>query len=153
MALLRAHSSYRHARRRSFASQRVWYTPSLLLRNTEPYYSWLPIEPLSYCITHTQCRVLICDPERSAVIQPVVDDLAASGVAGFLVFGDTVEVNAQWAGMQSCSSVVQRFSKETDNAILEGGHDYLDVDVQPEDNCAVMFTSGEFIHEMHFLAS
>ncbi|KAL1759440.1 hypothetical protein FB107DRAFT_205000 [Schizophyllum commune] len=104
--------------------------------------AWLPIEPLSYCITHTQCRVVICDPERSAVIQPVVDDLAASGVAGFLVFGDTVEVNAQWAGMQSCSSVVQRFSKETDRAILEGGHDYLDVDVQPEDNCAVMFTSG-----------
>ncbi|KAL1696350.1 hypothetical protein GGG16DRAFT_85497 [Schizophyllum commune] len=104
--------------------------------------AWLPIEPLSYCITHTQCRVLICDHERSAVIQPVVDDLAASGVAGFLVFGDTVDVNAQWAGMQSYSSMVQRFSRETDKLILEDGHDYLDVDVQPEDNCAVMFTSG-----------
>ncbi|KAL1717443.1 hypothetical protein EV715DRAFT_292324 [Schizophyllum commune] len=104
--------------------------------------AWLPIEPLSYCITHTQCRVVICDPERSAVIQPVVDDLAASGVNGFLVFGDTVDVNAQWAGMQSYSSVVQRFSRETAEAILEDCNDYLDVDVQPEDNCAVMFTSG-----------
>ncbi|KAL1735481.1 hypothetical protein EV714DRAFT_243537 [Schizophyllum commune] len=104
--------------------------------------AWLPIEPLSYCITHTQCRVLICDTERSAVIQPVVDDLAASGVTGFLVFGDTVDVNAQWAGMQSYSSVVQRFSKETDKDILADGNDPLDVDVQPEDNCAVMFTSG-----------
>ncbi|KAI4526440.1 acetyl-CoA synthetase-like protein [Schizophyllum commune Loenen D] len=104
--------------------------------------AWLPVQPLSYCITHTQCRVLICDPERSVVIQPVVDDLAASGVTGFLVFGDTVDVNAQWAGMQSCSSVVQRFSMETDEAILEDGNGFLDVDVQPEDNCAVMFTSG-----------
>ncbi|KAI5824342.1 acetyl-CoA synthetase-like protein [Schizophyllum commune Tattone D] len=104
--------------------------------------AWLPVKPLSYCISHTQCRVVICDPERSAVIQPVVDDLAASSVAGFLVFGDTVDVNAQWAGMQSYSSMVQRFSKEIDEAILADGHDYLDVDVQPEDTCAVMFTSG-----------
>ncbi|KAL1661644.1 hypothetical protein GGF50DRAFT_105003 [Schizophyllum commune] len=104
--------------------------------------AWLPVKPLSYCISHTQCRVVICDPERSAVIQPVVDELAASSVTGFLVFGDTVDVNAQWAGMQSYSSVVQRFSKITDKSILEDGNDYLDVDVQPEDNCAVMFTSG-----------
>ncbi|KAL1673407.1 hypothetical protein EV122DRAFT_294177 [Schizophyllum commune] len=104
--------------------------------------AWLPVEPLSYCITHSQCRVLICDPERSAIIQPVVDDLAAGGVSGFLVFGDTVDVNAQWAGMQSYSSVVQRFSRETDKSILEDGNGFLDVDVQPEDNCAVMFTSG-----------
>ncbi|KAL1748754.1 hypothetical protein HDZ31DRAFT_28730 [Schizophyllum fasciatum] len=97
--------------------------------------AWLPIESLYYCVTHTHCRILICDPERAAVIQPAVDALAASGVSGFLVFGETIGTNAQWAGMQGYSAVAQRFSG---GPLVDCGGD----DVHPEDHCAVMFTSG-----------
>lgn len=98
--------------------------------------AWLPADPLCFCVTHTQCRVVICDVERAAMIEPAIDTLAGSGVAGFIVLSDEVDINVRWAGMQSYGAVAQRFAATAD------AEREIEVDVQPEDNCAVMFTSG-----------
>lgn len=98
--------------------------------------SWLPLEALSYCLTHTECRLIILDPERADQLEPIATKLSAgAGTMAFVVL-ESHEGKGQWRGMQTWVSVVDNYNGETAH-ILEQGPNIL-----PEDNATIIFTSG-----------
>ncbi|KAG5651769.1 hypothetical protein H0H81_007522 [Sphagnurus paluster] len=97
---------------------------------------WLPLAPLRYCLAHTDCKIIIMDPERAERLAPVASDLMRdTAVMGFLVF-DNHGDSRHWHGMDSFSTVLRRYRG--------GVEDILSIDpkISPEDNAAIMFTSG-----------
>lgn len=96
--------------------------------------SWLPIDPLLHCITHTQSKVVVLDVERMDRISHALQGLRMSGVTGILVF-DSTGRTANWDGVVSWSSAM-RSAEGTSHILSE------DPEVQSEDNATIIFTSG-----------
>ncbi|KAK0243596.1 hypothetical protein EDD85DRAFT_804503 [Armillaria nabsnona] len=95
--------------------------------------AWLPLEPLTFCIVHTQPRLLIVDAERTAVLAPAVDKTCAeAGIAAVLV----LHPNRIPAGMESYHTAIDKY----DGSYKDIFKDYPMI--SPEDNAAIMFTSG-----------
>lgn len=105
--------------------------------------SWLPLEPLRYCLSHTGCKLIILDTERANLIEPATSDiLRDTAAAGLLVF-DSHEGKGLWEGINCFHAAVQDYNGDVGD-ILAGDSNLL-----PEDNAAIMFTSGECI--LYFL--
>ncbi|KAF9012884.1 acetyl-CoA synthetase-like protein [Hymenopellis radicata] len=94
--------------------------------------AWLPIEPLKFCVIHTQCRLLVVDAERAELLAPIVDSITTEASAtGVLILRPT----SIPAGMESYHDAVEKHTASHD--VLNGYPT-----IAPEDNCAIMFTSG-----------
>ncbi|KAF8900517.1 long-chain-fatty-acid-CoA ligase [Mucidula mucida] len=94
--------------------------------------AWLPIEPLKFCVIHTQCRLLVVDAERAELLAPIVDSITteASGTGVLILRPTSIP-----AGMESYHDAVEKHTASHD--VLNGYPT-----IAPEDNCAIMFTSG-----------
>ncbi|KAF9566756.1 long-chain-fatty-acid-CoA ligase [Agrocybe pediades] len=96
--------------------------------------AWLPLKPLSHCLAHTQCKLIILDPERADVLQSEVSRMCReSQVQGFLVF-DLKDNTRRWEGIMS-------FGESLDGYHMDGLDKTYD-SIVPEDNATVIFTSG-----------
>ncbi|KAF8070124.1 hypothetical protein FPV67DRAFT_1003106 [Lyophyllum atratum] len=98
--------------------------------------AWLPLEPLRYCLSHTECKVIILDCERADRLAPAASDILRDTAAtGFLVL-DNHEGGRRWQGMSSFSSVVDQYRGNVADILA------TDPQILPEENAAIMFTSG-----------
>ncbi|KAK0462280.1 uncharacterized protein EV420DRAFT_1304387 [Desarmillaria tabescens] len=95
--------------------------------------AWLPLEPLTFCLVHTQPRLLVVDAERADVLAPAIDKTCAeAGIAAVLVLHPKVIP----PGMENYHDAVDGYLGP-----------YKDIftnypEISPEDNAAIMFTSG-----------
>jgi long-subunit acyl-CoA synthetase (AMP-forming) len=94
------------------------------------------LEPLSHCLAHTQCRLVILDPERAERLQDVVSRMyQETDVEAMLVF-DLKDSRPIWEGM--------RYFEETLREYFSDGMHILTspVSILPEDDATLIFTSG-----------
>ncbi|KAK0207498.1 hypothetical protein IW262DRAFT_1530175 [Armillaria fumosa] len=95
--------------------------------------AWLPLEPLTFCLVHTQPRLLVVDAERADILAPAIDKTCAeAGIAAVLVLHP--------------KGIPQRMESYHD-AVDKYLGAYKDIftnypTISPEDNAAIMFTSG-----------
>ncbi|KAK0435717.1 hypothetical protein EV421DRAFT_1908415 [Armillaria borealis] len=95
--------------------------------------AWLPLEPLTFCIVHTQPRLLIVDAERAEVLAPAVDKTCAeAGIAAVLV----LHPKRIPRGMENYYTAIDEY----DGSYKDIFKDYPII--SPEDNAVIMFTSG-----------
>lgn len=102
------------------------------------------MEPLRFCLSHTECKLIILDTERADTLEPAASNIMRDTAAiGFLVF-DSHEGKGFWRGMSCFRTVVQQFN----GPVL----DILEADPQmlPEDDAAIMFTSGASLSRISF---
>ncbi|GLB37044.1 putative AMP-binding enzyme C-terminal domain [Lyophyllum shimeji] len=98
--------------------------------------AWLPLEPLRFCLSHTDCRVIILDPERAARLAPAIPDIIRETAAAGILVLDAFEGSRRWKGMDSFSAVVGQYCGDVADILFE------DPQIVPEDNAVIMFTSG-----------
>ncbi|KAG7442441.1 long-chain-fatty-acid-CoA ligase [Guyanagaster necrorhizus] len=97
--------------------------------------AWLPLEPLQHCIAVTKCKLILVDPERANVIEPIIDRLKDMvGASGCIVMEEH-EGKGVWTGMENFGTI---FSRSLANP--ESGLD--DPQITPEDEATIVFTSG-----------
>ncbi|KAJ8489092.1 hypothetical protein ONZ45_g13711 [Pleurotus djamor] len=98
--------------------------------------AWLPTDPLRYCLEHTECRLILLDPERADLLESVASDIATkAGTQGFLVF-DSLDGKGYWEHMHCLNEALDAFTMDGSRSAKPT------VDVSPEDNATIMFTSG-----------
>ncbi|KIK68183.1 hypothetical protein GYMLUDRAFT_191347 [Collybiopsis luxurians FD-317 M1] len=97
--------------------------------------AWLPQEVLEFCITHTDCKILVLDPERADVLEYSIPKLVEeNSMTGVLVFRPH-EGKGSWKGISSWDDASHKFSNTDTSRIVQE-------DIGPEDNAAIYFTSG-----------
>lgn len=102
---------------------------------------WLPIEPSKHCISNTQAKLVIADPERADMLEPFTKEIAKSaGTVGFLVW-EQQEGKGKWAGFDLWTQVVEGQPAVDTHAFL---HELPALG--PEDNAAICFTSGTCVY-------
>ncbi|KAF8658333.1 hypothetical protein AX16_002100 [Volvariella volvacea WC 439] len=98
--------------------------------------AWLPIEPLKFCLSHTDCKLILVDSERADRLEHIVPEFSQIvGITGFLVF-ESHEGRGHWEGMKCFKSVVNDYHGSL-SSISEH-----DPKIIPEDNATIIFTSG-----------
>ncbi|KAK1218480.1 hypothetical protein PQX77_018806 [Marasmius sp. AFHP31] len=99
--------------------------------------AWLPIEPLSFCITHTECKLLLVDVERADKLEPALDVIFSKGCLDnvLVITVNEEEHRRRWRGMETFRSVLQDNLSTTAEPLPA-------VEIDPEDNAVIMFTSG-----------
>ncbi|KAK0215880.1 hypothetical protein EDD85DRAFT_1029938 [Armillaria nabsnona] len=96
----------------------------------------LPLEPLRHCIALTKCALIILDTERADEIEPIGAELRlASGASAYLVLEDH-EGKGHWEGMDIWSAVFSRYGTDPGDVLSD------DPQISPEDDAAIIFTSG-----------
>lgn len=99
--------------------------------------AWLPLEPLKYCILHTQCRLILIDSERAAILEPVLTAMCSEiGVTAVLVLDPSCDTCLR-KRMERYHDVVINFVGHWRNVL-----DDRYPTIRPEDNATIMFTSG-----------
>ncbi|KAK7053301.1 hypothetical protein VNI00_003927 [Paramarasmius palmivorus] len=99
--------------------------------------AWLPVDPLRFCIAHAECKLAILDAERADRLQPTIAQLSQeTGIARVLVITLTAQEQKQtWRDMELFDSAMRNFVPVANSPIPE-------IEIQPEDNAVIMFTSG-----------
>jgi hypothetical protein len=91
---------------------------------------------MRHCLSHTQSKLIILDAERADRVEPVVYQLLAdTGATGCLVLGAN-EGKGLWQGMRLWKHVMDNF-KGNIQGVLKSN-----LDILPEDNATIFFTSG-----------
>jgi len=97
---------------------------------------------MAYCLTHTQCKVIVLDVERADLLEPTAEKLAVdAGARGILVL-ESHEGKGRWKGMKCWKSVMESFNGDH-NDVLSYGKAIL-----PDDNATIVFTSGKFAYRL-----
>lgn len=97
--------------------------------------SWLPLDQLSHCLAHAECKLTILDADRADILQPIAAQLLqTSPITSFLVFD------------LSYPKKRNNFIPSLD-AILDADDQVFlpKISIDPEDNATVIFTSGSLI--------
>ena len=84
---------------------------------------------------HTGCKLIVVDPERASVIEPITSTLKEqNGVVAFLVLDQS---NRSWRNMRF-------FNKEVDACLIseKNVQEVSSESIEPEDNPTIIFTSG-----------
>ncbi|KDR75885.1 hypothetical protein GALMADRAFT_1331600 [Galerina marginata CBS 339.88] len=98
--------------------------------------AWLPLEPLRHCFAHTQCKLVILDPERADILEKAVSKISfTTEVKGFLVFEFKDSVK-RWEGMKSFEQKLNDDHGDESEMIDSA------ISILPEDNATLIFTSG-----------
>ncbi|KAF8655311.1 hypothetical protein AX16_003208 [Volvariella volvacea WC 439] len=96
--------------------------------------AWLPLPALHHCIAHTGCKLVLLDPERASVLEESGQSFAhLHAIKGYLVF-KLHQGKGTWKGMKSWVTEL--------NAPAWQNPQLGDIDIQPEDNATIFFTSG-----------
>ncbi|KAJ3516840.1 hypothetical protein NLJ89_g878 [Agrocybe chaxingu] len=98
--------------------------------------AWLPLDPLSHCVAHTKCKIVVLDPERADRLQSVIPKLLQeTETTDFLVF-DSLGPLRRWKQIHSFEESLRRYPDD--------GLDILNsaISILPEDNATIIFTSG-----------
>ncbi|PBK60201.1 long-chain-fatty-acid-CoA ligase [Armillaria solidipes] len=97
--------------------------------------AWLPLKPLQHCIALTKCKLILLDPERANIIEPIVDRLKdMAGASGYIVIEEH-EGKGLWKGMDNFGTIFSR-SLANPESVLD------DPLITPEDDATLVFTSG-----------
>ncbi|KAK0239392.1 hypothetical protein EDD85DRAFT_447908 [Armillaria nabsnona] len=97
--------------------------------------AWLPLKSLQHCITLTKCKLILLDPERANVIEPIVDRLKdMAGASGCIVMEEH-DGKGLWKGMDNFGTIFSR-SLANPEFVLD------DTLITPEDDATIVFTSG-----------
>jgi long-subunit acyl-CoA synthetase (AMP-forming) len=104
------------------------------LLELNPVSSWLPLDHLSHCLAHTECKIALLDPERADLLQPVASQLLQTSIIkSFLVF-DLSQPRKRRDFMPSLEEVLENFQDH---------QPFLPQTlINPEDNATIIFTSG-----------
>ncbi|SJL14023.1 uncharacterized protein ARMOST_17475 [Armillaria ostoyae] len=96
----------------------------------------LPLAPLKHCLTLAKCTILILDPDRADMVQPIASELKkTTGISVYIVFNDQA-TGGRWAGMDTWTTVCSK-DREASEDILNN-----DPNVLPDDDAAIFFMSG-----------
>ncbi|KAF5368037.1 hypothetical protein D9758_004482 [Tetrapyrgos nigripes] len=95
--------------------------------------AWLPEEPLHYCISKTQCSIVILDPERSSKLAPVVPKLKSTGLRFVVIENPSGQ---SWSGIDDWDTVSNKYQGNPSKIMTD------DPKLEPEDNATIIFTSG-----------
>jgi len=96
--------------------------------------SWLPMDVLYHCLTHTQSKLIILDPERADRLGPIASKFAA-GTIGLLVL-EAGEGKGKWDHMVTWDDALANYKGNSQNILTN------DPEIVPEDNASIVFTSG-----------
>ncbi|KNZ77059.1 2-succinylbenzoate--CoA ligase [Termitomyces sp. J132] len=100
--------------------------------------AWLPQNQLLFCLVHTECKVIILDPERADRLEASVEELKKAAKSnGILVF-NSHEGKGKWNGMKSWNAVLAAYNGDIKGIETGRGEE----GILPEDNAAILFTSG-----------
>ncbi|KAK0219288.1 hypothetical protein EDD85DRAFT_865852 [Armillaria nabsnona] len=95
--------------------------------------AWLPLGPLTFCLIHTQPRLLVVDAERADILASAIDKTCAeAGITAVLV----LHPKGIPQGMENYHDAVDKYLGTYKDIFT----DYPTIG--PEDNAIVMFTSG-----------
>ncbi|KAH6914008.1 hypothetical protein BKA70DRAFT_1260152 [Coprinopsis sp. MPI-PUGE-AT-0042] len=112
--------------------------------------AWLPIVPLRHCLVHTGCKLVFLDSERAILLQPLILDEASCPPNS----DATMHPGSRW-GEKTQFIVISPPQTRFDG--MHSFHDVLlnstyshsivddlqrTVEVGPEDNATIIFTSG-----------
>ncbi|KAJ3724511.1 hypothetical protein C8R42DRAFT_453754 [Lentinula raphanica] len=93
--------------------------------------AWLPLDPLTFCISHTECKLVIVDAERAEKLEPVVDKLYAQQKVFAIIVVNPQEGKGEWKRMETFEKALQHVGPPPpEEAVLA------------EDEALIMFTSG-----------
>jgi long-subunit acyl-CoA synthetase (AMP-forming) len=107
---------------------------SCFVLNIKHIFSWLPLNHLSHCLAHTECKIAILDPERADLLQPVAGQLLQTSIIkSFLVF-DLSQPRKSENFMPSLEEILENY--QDDQIFLPKTF------IDPEDNATIIFTSG-----------
>jgi acyl-CoA synthetase (AMP-forming)/AMP-acid ligase II len=99
--------------------------------------AWLPLDLLEFCITYTNCKVLLLDSERADITEESIPKLVKhNGMTGVLVFRGH-EGKGSWRGISSWDEALHKHDTININNFIQE-----DFTILPEDNAAIYFTSG-----------
>ncbi|KXS18530.1 acetyl-CoA synthetase-like protein [Gonapodya prolifera JEL478] len=102
--------------------------------------AWLVTDELAYCITLADVKVAIIDSERYDRLAPRIPDLKRGGVSEFILArassSQTGPRRGGYPGTVSWESVLGKRSSAKDKTHL------APVEILPDDNCTILFTSG-----------
>ena len=106
------------------------------LHDSHIFYRWSPRDTLAYCIARTECKLIILDPERADVLEPLAEKLIKDSRSnGILVF-ETVDLKRSWRGMEDWDATLAGYKGDVGKVLN------MDLQVSPEDNATILFTSG-----------
>ncbi len=117
---------------------------SLLHDRLSNNFRWLPTDSLKYCLVHTQCKLLIVDHERAVKLEPILSSIyTENDLSGALIL-DCPSHEPLPRGTESYHDVLEHYSGEVQSVLAES-YPYI----HPEDNAAIMFTSGRICSQYH----
>jgi len=91
---------------------------------------------LHYCLVHTECKLIILDPERADKFEPIANKLVVeTGCSGILVL-ESHEGKGCWEGMKAWTAALEDYRGDP-RKILS-----VDPGLVPEDDATILFTSG-----------
>ncbi|KAG2015644.1 long-chain-fatty-acid-CoA ligase [Coprinopsis cinerea AmutBmut pab1-1] len=96
--------------------------------------AWLPIGPLRHCLVHTGCKLVFLDSERAILLQPLILDEAVRWDSQFVVISPP---QTRFEGMHSFHDILNTVLPTSTVDDLRS-----DIDIEPEDNATIIFTSG-----------
>jgi len=103
--------------------------------------AWLPLEALHYCLTHTQCKLIIVDPERADRLESTMHEIIAEAKSTGVLVLNPHEGKGRWTSMESWDAVLAAYTGDTKGIATGVG----EVEIVPEDNATILFTSGAFV--------
>jgi len=99
---------------------------------TDQLQSWLPMDVLHHCLTHTQSKLIVLDPERADRLEPIASRFTA-GTTGLLVLEAG---KGKWNHMVTWDDALANYKGNFQNILTD------DPEIVPEDNASILFTSG-----------
>jgi hypothetical protein len=92
----------------------------------------LPKEVLKFCILHTHCKAVLLDLTSTNQILPIMAELATK-LACWLLCGE-LEAQQRQFGMKSFQEALRK---------ADGFFQPTEINILPEDNAMIVFTSGK----------
>ncbi|TRM56548.1 hypothetical protein BD626DRAFT_635716 [Schizophyllum amplum] len=96
----------------------------------------LPRDTIKYCLLRCDCKLIVLDWERANILENDVDELVRElQVAGVVVLQSS-EGKGNWKGMRSWDGLLKQYGGDSSTILRD------DLQIGPEDDCIIMFTSG-----------
>ena len=92
----------------------------------------LPKEVLKFCILHTHCKAVLLDLTSTNQIIPIMAELT-TGLVYWLIRGE-LEAHQRQSGMKSFQEALRG---------ADGFFQSTEINILPEDNAMIVFTSGK----------
>ncbi|KAF8332680.1 long-chain-fatty-acid-CoA ligase [Cantharellus anzutake] len=99
--------------------------------------AWLSGKTISYCLTHTQCKLIILDSERADRFERHLESTRIEARASGTLVVRAHEGRGSWEGTRNWEAVMKKYAgKGEEKSWLR------EPECEPEDNGYIFFTSG-----------